>query len=153
MIKRIHRTITKGANWILAGILSILGFSGCEINNGVEEYGTPYATFSFHGKVANNAKKPVKGIKVEVCEGQGGYPVTDSVLTNETGQYSIQFQTFPNENFRVIVSDIDGEANGSYQNDTIRVKISDKDYYEKGNGSWNYGLASKEVDVVLKEKE
>jgi putative lipoprotein (rSAM/lipoprotein system) len=154
MIKTMHRSFIKGTNWILAGILSILGFSGCnDVNIGTEEYGAPHTNFSFHGTVINATKDPVKGIQIEIGTRREGY-VSDSILTNESGQYSTTLVLWPNEeDFQVIVSDVDGEENGSYQNDTIPVKITKDDYYEQGHGEWYYGAATKKVDVLLKDKE
>jgi putative lipoprotein (rSAM/lipoprotein system) len=153
MIKRTHRSIIKGVNWILAGILSILGFSGCQyVRTGPDEYGSPYATFSFHGKVTDKAGKPVKDIQVEVR--RQIYPVTkEPASTDASGRYSIRFQDDLFEDYQMIVSDIDGEANGSFLNDTVRVKVTKEDYYEEGKSNWDYGSADKEVDIVLKEKE
>jgi putative lipoprotein (rSAM/lipoprotein system) len=152
MVKRTHRSVIKTANWILAGILSILGFSGCHKEKLAVEYGSPYASFLFHGTVTDEAGKPVKDIKVEI--GWEKHPITENpVLTNTSGQYSVLFMSPPFEDFQVIVVDIDGETNGSFRNDTIPVKVSDNDYYELGEGNWDHGSASKEVDIVLKEKE
>jgi putative lipoprotein (rSAM/lipoprotein system) len=153
MKKRTHRSFIKGANRILAGILTILGFSGCHTERyGPDEYGSPYATFSFHGTVSNGDGQPVKDIKVEV--GQDNYPMIDNpLLTNSLGEYFIQFQSFPDEDFQLFVSDIDGEANGQYRNDTISIKVLESDYHEQGTGNWNRGSADKLVDILLKEKE
>jgi putative lipoprotein (rSAM/lipoprotein system) len=147
-----HRRLIKSVNWILAGILSILGFSGCDIKK-VEpvEYGSPYATFSLRGKVTDKDGKPVEDINIKL-----GFPETsyyDSVYTNKEGDYSMMFDCYHIEEFNIIASDIDGDLNGSYQNDTIQVKITDEDYYEKGSGNWNHGSAAKEVDIVLKESK
>jgi putative lipoprotein (rSAM/lipoprotein system) len=151
MFKTMHRSALKGANWILVGILSMLGFSGCHKEQyRLEEYGSPYATFSFHGKVTNKTGNPVKDIKIEVTH--QGYPVMNPMLTDDLGGYSMTVSTFHDENFQLIVSDIDGEANGSYKNDTIQVTITKDDYYEQGEG-WNRGSAAKKVDVLLKDKD
>jgi putative lipoprotein (rSAM/lipoprotein system) len=145
-----HRSLIKGANWILSGILPLLGFSGCSENYGREEYGTPYATFSFYGTVTNNAGIPVKNIKIEAGQPEEEH-ATNQTTTDEEGKYSMTFELFPVDDFQVIASDVDGEANGSYRNDTIPVKITKDDYYEQGKG-WNSGSAAKEVNIVLKEK-
>jgi putative lipoprotein (rSAM/lipoprotein system) len=156
MVKKTRRSLIKGANWILSGILSMLGFSGCDDtgNDYIVEYGTPHATFSFHGTVANKAGNPVKDIKIEIKkEGSPESTIPVPTITNEMGQYSTTFVEFPVQDFQVIVSDIDGEVNGSYQNDTIPVKVGKDDYYKQGDGHWNNGSADKEVNIVLKEKE
>ena len=43
-MKKLNRKLIHGTNWVLAGILSLLGFSGCnEIFQ--MEYGSPNADF------------------------------------------------------------------------------------------------------------
>jgi putative lipoprotein (rSAM/lipoprotein system) len=150
MIRKTHRCLLKSVNWVLAGILSMLGFSGCEIKKvGPEEYGTPHATLSLHGKVTGKDGKPVENINVKLSE-----PIyVDSVSTDAAGGYSFTLDVYSIDEFNVIASDIDGELNGSYQSDTVRVKITEEDYYDKGDGKWNNGSADKEVDIELKEKE
>jgi putative lipoprotein (rSAM/lipoprotein system) len=152
MAKKIYRPWTKSVNWILAGILIVLGFSGCENNR--DEYGSPYATYRFRGRVTNKAGNPVKDIKIEVIP-QPYYhdAILNPILSNDYGSYDMSIKILPTDEFRIIFSDFDGETNGSYQNDTISVKITEKDYYEKGNGNWYHGAAEKEINHVLKEKE
>jgi putative lipoprotein (rSAM/lipoprotein system) len=155
-MKTMRRTLIKGTNWILTGILSMLGFSGCDLGNedivGPVEYGSPYAKFSFNGTVTNKDGNPVKDIKVEIDRQEAIY-LTEPMSTDTLGRYSTMFADFPVEDFKVIVSDVDGEENGSYQSDTIAVKITKDDYYEQGKGAWYEGAATKKVDVLLKDKE
>jgi putative lipoprotein (rSAM/lipoprotein system) len=154
MAKKIYRPLTKSINWILAGILTVLGFSGCE--NNLDEYGSPYATYRFRGLVTNKAGNPVKNIKIEVMELHSHSEhdaIPNPILSNDDGSYYVSVGTTPTDEFRIIFSDIDGETNGSYQNDTIPVKITEKDYYDKGDGKWYYGAVEKQIDYVLKEKE
>jgi putative lipoprotein (rSAM/lipoprotein system) len=94
MTKTVHCFLIERANWILAGILSILGFPGCHLEKyGLEEYGVPYATFSFRGTVIDEVGKPVKDIKVEV--GIDGDVVMDnSVLANTSEGHSYSFSVF-----------------------------------------------------------
>jgi putative lipoprotein (rSAM/lipoprotein system) len=79
--------------------------------------------------------------------------MSNPILSNDEGFYYVSVGTFPTDEFRIIFSDIDGEVNGSYQNDTIPVKITENDYVDKGNGNWYHGAAEKEINYVLKEKE
>jgi putative lipoprotein (rSAM/lipoprotein system) len=150
-MKKYFRPFIKGTDWVLSGLLTLLGFPGCSVfNPGVDEYGTPYASYTFQGRVSNESGEPVPDIKIEVTTGyeQGGYPA----LSNAEGHYSVQVQAFPSKEFAIIASDIDGEKNGAYRNDTVPVAISDSDYYDKGNGNWNHGSAQKEVNIVLEKK-
>ena len=58
------KKLIKQANWLLAGLLTLLGFSGCHKTDEVE-YGTPFADYIVKGKVLNKSTgKPVKGIRV-----------------------------------------------------------------------------------------
>ena len=68
------------------------------------------------------------------------------------GHYSASVITFPGKDFVMIVTDTDGETNGSYASDTIAVRFEEKDYYKKGKG-WFEGAARKKVDIKLKPKK
>jgi len=148
-MKLFKRTLIEGTNWALAGLLGILGFnSSCDP---VDEYGTPHANYKISGHVTNSAGEVIKGIHIELEE-----PPYSSYLahayTNEKGEYEIERETTGRtDGFRLFVSDVDGKENGSYKNDTIKVTIEDKDYYDKGK-DWNVGNASKKVNIILKEK-
>jgi putative lipoprotein (rSAM/lipoprotein system) len=146
-----NRSILKGVNWILTVILSAFGFSGCEDKYTKVEYGSPYADFSFHGTVSDKAGAPVRDIKVEVSMTEYPLHLDKQIQTDEQGKYSVQFQTFPVDEFQVIVSDVDGDLNGSYMNDTIPATIRKEDYSD-GKG-WYYGAADKEVNIVLKDNQ
>ena len=62
---KINRVIIKGINLALAGILSLLGFVGCQKNAPLDEYGSPYADYTVKGTVVNKATgKPIEGIRV-----------------------------------------------------------------------------------------
>ncbi|MDR0757481.1 MAG: radical SAM-associated putative lipoprotein, partial [Tannerella sp.] len=139
LLKKTYHILMKGVNWVLAGLVSILGFSGCDKGTPVE-YGVPYAMFTFQGKVTNRAGEPVPDIKVEVKDGDN---FAHPALTDAEGHYSALFSAFPVEDFQVIASDIDGETNGSYLNDSVQVRVDKEDYYEKGSGHWNTGSAAK----------
>jgi putative lipoprotein (rSAM/lipoprotein system) len=147
-----YRPLIKSANWVLGGLLSILGFSGCDKNEKQAlEYGVPYATYTFHGQVTNRAGEPVPDIKIEIRSAMNA--AGNPVLTSVKGDYSAQFKAFSVEDFQVVASDIDGEANGSYRSDTVAVKVGNEDYYEKGSGNGNYGSVAREVNIALEEKE
>ncbi|MDR2764128.1 MAG: radical SAM-associated putative lipoprotein [Tannerella sp.] len=150
-MKKNFRPFIKGTNWALSGLLTLLGFPGCSVFHAdAPEYGVPHASYTFRGRVSNESGEPVPDIKIEVARyEQEGYPA----LSNAEGRYSVQVQAFPSEEFAIIASDIDGEKNGAYRNDTIPVAISDSDYYDKGDDRWNHGPAQKEVNIVLKKKD
>ena len=62
---KINRVIINGINLALAGILSLLGFVGCQKNAPLDEYGSPHADYTVKGTVVNKATgKPIEGIRV-----------------------------------------------------------------------------------------
>ncbi|MDR3194018.1 MAG: radical SAM-associated putative lipoprotein [Tannerella sp.] len=147
-----YRPLIRGTNWALAGILSALGFPSCDREYRVE-YGTPYATYHFRGKIVNEAGEPVPDIKIE-AGASNHEPKGNPGLSRATGEYAVSLQSFPADNIRLYVSDIDGDANGSFQNDTVGVNILPGDYKkEKGSGTWDDGTVDREINIVLKEKQ
>lgn len=139
-------------NRLLLALLGILGFNlaGCEIS---EEYGTPYATYEFKGRVQDQAGRPIEGIQVE-CRSlagysAGGYPLAQ---TDARGKFEGKTSDMPSTRWTVRFVDIDGPLHGSFADDSVEVTFENSDY-KKGKGSWNRGSASKEIPtIVLKEK-
>lgn len=149
-MKKFYRSFIKGTNWALAGLMGLLGFA-CSDDSHMAEYGTPLATYKISGYVTNEKGEAVPDIKIEAVTSDR---VADSpVLSSGSGHYSVVAASIGrSEQVDLFVSDIDKEANGLYQNDTIRVVINSEDYYFEGDG-WNRGEAAKQVNIVLKEKE
>jgi putative lipoprotein (rSAM/lipoprotein system) len=143
LLKMNRRTFIKKINWVLAGILSVLGFAGCE-KIGIDEYGTPHADYTVKGAVFNKAtKKPIAGIQV-------GYSCTTCpifmygpppayyrpkahVLTNAKGEFKLtdrfnigEYQTEAGSPvLAVYAEDIDGEKNGQFQTEYLQVNFKD----------------------------
>lgn len=151
-MKLIYRAFVKGTNWALAGLMALLGFACSDDADDVApEYGTPYAKYKIYGNVKNMTGEVVPDIKIEVMTSDDALELPLPVLSNRVGIYSTQTYSVGRvKQLKVLVSDIDKEINGSYQNDTILVNIEDKDYYFEGDG-WNSGEAAKEVNIVLKQ--
>lgn len=153
-MKKIGRRFLKGTNWALAGLLSFLGFSGCDIVGRVE-YGTPHAEYEVKGTITDEAGKAISDVQVDLAQRMEEYryiKLGSPSITNKAGHYAVSADTFPGEELALIVTDTDGEANGSYATDTIAVRFEKKDYYKKGKG-WFQGAARKKVDIKLKPKK
>jgi putative lipoprotein (rSAM/lipoprotein system) len=150
-MKKNFRPLIKGTNWALAGLLTWMGFPGCSLIEPMEEYGTPYASYTFRGTVSNEAGEPLPDIKIEVATEYDH--VQNPAISNTAGHYAALLRAFPSKEFQLIATDIDGEKNGAYENDTISITINDSDYFNKGDGKWNRGEAQKDVNIVLKEKK
>ena len=126
-------------------------------------YGTPHADYQFSGTVTDESGSPVKGIKVSAKNVYRRYDSTlietygvDSTLTDSKGKYAVEGEAFLGEHIlKLIVEDLDGEANGgNFMNDTIdidfdkakKVKEADKDDY------WSDGTFAITQDIKLKKK-
>ena len=152
----VYHSILKGFNWILAGLLSLLGFSVTSCG-ATDEYGSPYAEYELKGKVTNMNGDPIQGIELNY----GG--IYNNVLfssyisemykspqTQKDGSYDIKFEDSPMGIVRIIAKDIDGPENGSFETDSIDVKIEGFE----GSKSWFRGKAEVNIpDIKLKEKK
>ncbi|MDR0547517.1 MAG: radical SAM-associated putative lipoprotein [Dysgonamonadaceae bacterium] len=152
-MKTINHSFLKGFNWLIAGVLSLLGFSGCSlINNGLEEYGAPHSDYVIKGKVVDSkTKQPVKGIKI------GEAPMNVLMYgtiyteyyerflpdtTDVNGNFKI---TFTNEGFgdpqqspiELLAEDIDGAENGSYLKEVVEVDFNKAVQTKPENGWYN----------------
>ena len=162
-MKIFKRKCIRGTNWALAGLMSLLGFSGCDgiINDdegGMVEYGSPYAKYEFKGKVTDAANNPIQGIKVEV---EGDWSTTknnfhpfyglDDITTTADGTFKVNAteSTYALVKFRA--TDVDGEANGLYKKDSVIVTLKKDDF--KDGERWFNGHVSKEVTIRLNKEE
>jgi putative lipoprotein (rSAM/lipoprotein system) len=116
----------------------------------------PVAEYQIRGQVTDEAGTPVQGIKTSVkiimsspsADGKKEIYARDSVLTDASGKYDISFATTPgNPETKLIVEDIDGEANGGeFLSDTLDID------YEKAvhmDDSYRYEL---NMNVKLKKR-
>jgi putative lipoprotein (rSAM/lipoprotein system) len=151
-------------NALLTSLLSMLGY-GCSLENGMDmygtpvicEYGAPHADYIFKGVVTDEAGTPIEGIKTSIKQvyetGTNVYVNgIDSVKTDAEGHYEMQYDGMKNPNTKLIVEDIDGEANGGeFQNDTLDVDFNKAVQTKKGNG-WYEGAFEIFKDIKLKKK-
>ena len=168
---KIKKGFIKGFNLVLAGLISLLGFVGCEKNVSenatAPEYGTPNADYTVKGTVVNKATgKPIKGIRVgyiPVVQPEPEYGVIATsfelksqviVLTNDDGEFELTNNFIPEKNLTlpVYVDDIDGEENGFFQSEEFEVDFSEAEQTGKPN-SWYKGEFTLTVDFELTEIE
>ena len=154
--------INRWYNTILTALLSLLGY-GCSSENSVEMcgvmmYGVPSAEYKISGTVTNEGGKAVEGIKTSVkqistYEGKTHAFSIDSVMTNTAGHYDVTVNVFPlNQEIKLLVEDVDGDANGAYQNDTIDIDYNNAQKIKEGDGTWNNGTFIIQQDIKLKKK-
>jgi len=159
------RKMIKIVNWALAGVLTLLGFAGCDTTYGPDEYGTPHADFTVKGVVVDKETgKAIKGISVSYNSfiepiymygtPQTSFEQKSSVLTDEKGAFKITKNGFSNQQvtFPVYVEDIDGKENGLYQPDTLQVDF--KYAVQSGKSkSWYGGEYTVTCEVELSKIE
>ena len=155
------RTLTKGINWVLAGIISLLGFAGCEKIGTREEYGSPHADYIIKGAVVNKATgESIKGIRVgyspEVWHDEFGalpeyYYEHKHVITDAKGEFKLTERSglrLPS----VYIEDIDGEENGLFHPELLEVNFNKAEQSGKP-GHWYKGEYTLNLDVELTEIE
>ena len=151
-------------NAVLAALMSMLGY-GCSSSEDSADalmYGVPVAGYQIKGQVTDEAGTPVQGIKTSVkiimsspsADGKKEVYARDSVLTDASGKYDISFATTPgNPETKLIVEDIDGEANGGeFLSDTLDVDFEKAILIEEGDGRMKGDTYEVYQDIKLKKK-
>ncbi len=140
------KKLLKGTNWLLAGILGLLGFTGCETTSGKEEYGSPHADYTVKGKVVDKAtQEPIEGVSVTM--GYDPEHVMEPVMTDENGMFEL---TTGDRCPTLYVDDIDGDENGAYESEEIELDIDDA-VHTPGSGHWDEGDYTWTKNVELDE--
>ena len=152
-------------NAVLTALLSILGF-GCsgeepmdEYGTILMEYGTPYADYIFKGTVTDEAGTPVQGIKTSlknVFENDNKQYVLglDSVQSDGSGAYQLKYVGMRDRGLKIIVEDIDGEANGGeFLSDTLDIDFNKAVQTKESDEFWYEGAYEISQDVKLKKKK
>ena len=150
-------------NAVLTALLSVLGFS-CSIDEPDEygpiimEYGTPYADYVFKGSVTDEAGTPIQGIKTSlksVFDNENEHYVLglDSVETDVSGNYQLKYVGTQDRGLKIIVEDIDGEANGGeFLSDTLDIDYKKAVQTKKSDEFWYEGAYDISQDIKLKKK-
>ena len=128
-METVYHSILKGFNWILAGLLSLLGFSVTSCG-ATDEYGSPYAEYELKGKVTDMNGDPIQGIEINyggiynnVLSPSYISEIYKSPQTQKDGSYDIKFEDSPMGIVRIIAKDIDGPENGSRSKDLREVNL------------------------------
>ena len=144
-------------NAVLAALLSRLGY-GCSFSDEPVEYGAPHTDYTIKGQVTDESGNPIQGIKTSVknifVNGNGEVYVNpiDSVQTDASGSYRLKTD-WPCESAKIILEDIDGEANGGeFLGDTLDVAYDKAVKTKDGDGKWYNGAYEITQNVKLKKK-
>ena len=153
-------------NAVLTALLSMLGY-GCSSSEEqmdmygtpVLEYGAPHADYIVKGHVADEAYTPIQGIKTSLKQtwqtDAGPYVFgIDSIQTNESGIYQLKSNGIPAGQTKLIIEDIDGDANGGlFLSDTLDIDYDKAVKTKEGDGRWYGGVYEIIQDVKLKKKQ
>ena len=150
---------------LIGGILSLLGFSGCNaihnIIDGPVEYGTPHAKYKLLGDVSDTKGQPVKGIRVIFAPYGNpieGHWANDTLFTDEKGHFEKDNARFEfgwgDDRITFLAEDIDGKENGSYSS----KEITGKDHVtvtkrKEGDGKWFVGDFEISTKITLEEND
>ena len=166
-MKKLNRKLIRGTNWALAGLLSLLGFTGCgkDDNGGggiSVEYGVPSANFKVLGRVTNEQGQPLGGVRVAASNvtavwGKGSEQcysglLRDTVYTASDGSFVREYSLFPADSVYIHMKIEDTTEPSVYDSDSIAVGFAKGDL-KGADGSWFLGAAEKVIDVKLKAKK
>ena len=143
---------------VLSVLLSVLGFSSCSEDDYPCEYGSPNADYVIGGIVTDEEGNEINGILVsaesyeDVSDGRYWHNHA-SKKTNYIGEYSLSFSGYLSSHTKLVVQDVDGEANGGeFANDTIDIDYESAIQTKKGDGKWYGGVYSITQNIKLKKK-
>jgi putative lipoprotein (rSAM/lipoprotein system) len=136
---------------LISALLVLLGFS-CGNGGGTgtaDEYGTPSATYKAKGVVVSESdNSPIKGIEAVLK----GYHTIDTANTNSKGVFFLEGSEFPRQKLYVVLTDVDGEENGSYVEKKIEADYTNKTF-TGGSGNWYEGEAEIDLGIIKMQPE
>ncbi|MCL2727963.1 MAG: radical SAM-associated putative lipoprotein [Bacteroidales bacterium] len=168
-MKKFNSTYSKGVQWVIAGLLTLLGFSACNKSNDNDypvEYGTPHAKFTVSGKVTNTQGQALSQISVIVprvvhhTPARPGFipqhPVStnhirDTLYTKADGSYEYTYNGFPTDTVQIHLKFEEPSLHPLFESDSTKVNFILSDLKD-GDARWYSGSAKKEVNMTLKSK-
>ncbi len=112
-------------------------------------YGVPDAEFRIHGRVTDVEGLGIPDIKIAI-KPQDYDHVFGLGLTDEFGNFYVVTHGHPFNEIEVSAIDIDGEANGKWEDETQLVEIDPEDWIDDDDdNSWSRGTVIKKVDFEL----
>lgn len=155
-MKKLYPHLLNGANWVLAGLLALLGFSCGNDNEEIPcEYGSPHATYEIKGKVVDQEGRTIPNIQVTISTThQYVHFQNDSLATNAQGEFEIaaSLTSFGEDvSFKIKAEDIDGPDNGGQFEDIITDVPFKKEDLREGDDNWNAGNAQKDITITMEK--
>lgn len=149
-------------------VLSLLGFSGCDLIGHIVapvcEYGMPHADYKVVGEVKDQDGNPIKDLQVKYRHFMGTYTdeqgqeqenwLEQDLTTDENGKVNSSVNDWETDmrNIEIHLVDVDGEANGLYDTKVLKdddLSISKK---EDPNSSWHVGTYTISFSASLNNK-
>lgn len=153
-MKNLMKYWQKCYGYLLAGILTVLGFYGCTFQ-GAEEYGMPHVRYQLKGKVINEKEEAVPGVRITVGESLDdnfdGWYHNKILYTDTNGEFNY-LDPYASSGYRwlgVKWEPVSKDIIDIYKTDSITVDMGKP---TGGSGNWYEGEASKEIIIILKEK-
>jgi putative lipoprotein (rSAM/lipoprotein system) len=133
-----------------------LAFIGITITSSCVMYGCPHSDFEAKGVVTDEEDKGIQGIRVVISADHPnsnyvGKPITDTLWTNHSGEYSCGNEWFADSNrIKIEFEDVDGPENGGeYQKVEIEVPVFK---VKEGDGDWYQGAYEAGANVTMNKK-
>lgn len=152
-MNKAYRFYLAVSNKVLAGLLTLLGFSIASCESNAEEYGSPYANYEIKGKVVNRQNVPIPNIQIAFSDSlpDRGRPYA-TINTDTNGEFLWKTDAFPGVTFKLVAKDMDGNENGGlFATDSTFVSFKDAKY-ENGD-RWYKGEAKQEITIVMNEQK
>ena len=142
---------------VLSACLVLLGFTACspDDDGGSDirpEYGAPLASYKVIGTVVSSEeqKNPIENIRVvmvqDVDEENVPYLYGDTVFTDASGRFELNYQNEIYNQFKIKIQDVNGTENGLFEDVEKVIKFENSDY--KGGNGWNRGEAQKDMGTI-----
>lgn len=101
-MKRFYPHFLNSMNWVLAGLLTLLGFSCSDSDDDgggqVEEYGCPHANYEIKGKVVNRQNNPIPNIQIAISDSVPDRQMpSDTIYTDAKGEFLWETGEFPGQ--------------------------------------------------------
>lgn len=128
-------------------------------------YGVPTMDFVVKGRVIDTDGRPVQGMQVVVVNQTvdiapdrmdeenpyvKDYIALSSDTTDAEGAFYCHTSDVPVETQRLIIRDIDGKSNGSYEDQMVDIKFTEQDQSGERRG-WYMGTRTKDVDITVSQ--
>ena len=130
----------------------------------VTVYGVPTVNFDVKGRVVDAKGKPIRGMQViMIREGMDAesvpydFPAEGAMssmvdTTDANGNFEVNVKDTPWENKGILVRDIDGAKNGSFESEVVNVEFGEPVLEGKEKSRWYLGVRKADVTVKMKRK-